>query len=371
MHTAIDPQNEACPEPAEGNSVFRTPISDRPMSTNATPTGSALTVFDAKLSTLLNSTNESKHVSTANRDMDLKIYDSPIFSVGQWNFSPSKAICVDLQSLRELEGGDLRGIIGSDALGECVLYLDFDHGTMRITKDNVSPPVGMQRLSLYKTTYNAPIVKLDLDGRVMSLVIDTGYNNCFGLRHEIFAGMIADGTIVLKGDATAMGESGKMKSRWGTFTKGQLLGVSLVGLPVMETNKIATIGLGFLLNFNLVVNFKSGDLFYQIREAKPPILAGEMLGAILKFSDGDSYVYSLYPYPSPAQIAGLKVGDRILRLGPLSKAEINSRAIYELCLRHPGEALPVELLRSGEKNSISTQIKLEEYRFIYPPREPH
>jgi len=332
-------------------------------------TGATVHMFDPALRRFLGPLRQDKIVQTVGGSVDIAFFDAPGITMGHWDLPDSKVGILDCNAFRTHLGSNVRGMIGVSVLRQCALWLDFDHSSLKILQ-NVTPPAAMAGLKLSFNSGGVPCVKWDVRGQIIELMIDTGDNSCIGLRHDTFLQLVSDGTIALDRKANARSETanGQVTQLSGRFTKGRLLGMNLTGVPVGDRQESNFIGVGFLLNFNVIVDLQGARLLYQQRKAMSPIQPGVMLGIGFTFPEGRARVDRLAP-AGPAARAGIREGDRIARLGPLQQSDLNIYSIYELCLNHARESLPVEILRPGEVRPIVTRLKLPDKIFEYPPRE--
>jgi predicted aspartyl protease len=332
-------------------------------------TGATLHFVDPALKPFLGAYRENKQVDSLGHAIDVEIFDAPAITIGGWILPPSKVGVSDMNRFRSLLGVDIRGYIGANALKGCSLFLDFDHERMRILKGGKAP-IGMESLGLASKDDSPPFIRCDLQGKTMEFLLDTGATGYLGLQHEAFVAMVQNGAIDMNGARKTAAETGagRMVHLTGRFTRGQLLGVNLLNTPVFDANVTNTIGLGFLLNFNAVIDFKNLKFFYQRRKTIPPIYKGTLLGVGIAFPGGRNYIYGLAPL-GPMAIAGLKIGDRIVRFGPLKEADINAMSIYRVCLDHPGGTVEVQVQHSGEGKASVLKVKLPEEELVSPPKQ--
>jgi len=334
-------------------------------------TGVRFHILDSTLKGLLGPYIESRPVTDGGNTGEMRLFEAPEIAVGGWKFAGIEAGVTDFDRIRDMFGMDLRGVIGVDAMKECAVSLDFDHKALKILKGNPSLANGMQTMDLGMNKAGSPMIQAMLGGKTMQFVIDTGFDGYIGLPHDVFEGMVADGMIKEEETGGVQSETagGAMTQLPAHFTKGRLLGVDLTNIPVRDAHLFSNIGVGFLLDFDVVIDFKNLKFHYKDRGAEPPIAAHKMFGANLRYPRGHNHVYYVSRNAGAALDAGFKVWDHIVRLGPLKEGEINDIAIYELCLNHAGETLEVEIQRPGEERPIVTQLKLPEKIYAYQPRE--
>jgi hypothetical protein len=179
-------------------------------------------------------------------------------------------------------------------------------------------------------------------------------------------------------DAKPKGENldlgGAIKSREGKFQKGELLDRPLKDWKVDSGGDLNLLGLAFLVNYNLIIDFEHAKLFYQARACDPPVSDTKILGAAVLFAKGEGLIYKLRPEGGAAREAGLTEGDRIVRFGDLMDGDFNARSLYELCLQHAGEKLRVDVVHEGSPGTHQTlqkQIQLGPKAYWFPRADAH
>ncbi len=354
-------------------------------------TGGGPNGFDPSLSKLLGPPRGTRPASEFRRNLDLTVYDCPPIILGganplstmtpalslkgDWGGTGPRgitllhmlAIISDCARYRADLGIDIRGVLGLSFWNRYALVLDYDHHALRVTIGPFTPPAGMESLDL-GTTLDAPSIRLAIEGTTEDFVVDTGFNGSVGLRDDLFKSFVAKGIIKPSGEFNGAA-GGQSRDPVGWFNQGQLLGLDLNAVPVVDVGNVNVVGLEFMANFNVIVDFKNAKFWYRDRQAPPAIRLNKMLGAILKFSNGHNHIFEIDPQGGAAREAGLKIWDRIVRLGPLREADLNAVSIYELCLSHANETLDVEVTRPGESQRIIAKLKLPEKQYEYPPRK--
>jgi len=115
----------------------------------------------------------------------------------------------------------------------------------------------------------------------------------------------------------------------------------------------------FLVNYNVIIDLEKGKFYYKPRRAERAVNVYGMLGAIIFCENGYGVVYQVRPGAGPAAEAGLRQGDRVTKLGKLSRGQFNAATLYELGRHSAGRTLEVELLRKGSPAPIHTRLRVE------------
>lgn len=347
-------------------------------------TGSAFNFLDPSLTAHLLLIQSGAEISVVGKTRSADAYVSPAFSLGTWQLPKVSGLEIDCAPFRELEGFNVRGILGRKAISGAALKLDYDRQKVQFItlfeKPQSAAPYmpGSSRTDISYVAMSCanalqtPAIRTSLGEQSIDWVIDTGFTFTMCLRHELFEKFLAEGLIGhLKEKQTIPSETaaGPMNSREGRFLKGELLGVDLTDIPVQETPAGNNLGLLFLMNFNLIMDFGGNRLYFQRRDAEPPINHYIMLGCVFSFSDGRCQVKKLSTGGGAAETAGLRVGDRILRVGSMSGADLTVYSVYDFCETHAQQTFEVEYAREGMDGSKTTQLRLPAKEYTYPPRK--
>jgi hypothetical protein len=334
-------------------------------------TGASGNIADPTLKPFLGAYVGDKTIVTLGNNINASLFKTSSITMGAWKLLNAEIALSDFQGMRNALGLNIKGVIGAGALRDCALAVDFDRQTVKALSGNVGAPVGASALKVRVSGNNVPVITEQLGGRPREFIIDTGANAYIGLQHDTFLEMAASGIIATSESPSVLHEtaSGHVSDTNGYFTKGQLLGLDLKDIPVVDTNSFPNnIGMSFLLGFNFTLDLMNERFYFEHRRCPPPIRFSKMIGAILKFSTGSNHVYQLIPGGGAAQDAGIKVWDHIVRLGSLKEGDIDVVSLYELCLHHAGETLEVEIERAGEEKPLLKHLKLPAMEYVFPPR---
>jgi hypothetical protein len=342
-------------------------------------TGAADHLLDVSLASHLKEAIGKANLMALGGVRETTAWWAPSMTLGTWKVPASKAITIDLSHFGELLGVNVKGAFGIAALRQTAIEVNFDRERLRILQGFTGPrsaslflpgdkSKGVKYVPAELDDTGVPIIKAPIENEMARLILDTGNNMAIGLRSETFAKLVAAGVIGTP-DANQVGSAdalGAVQMHSGTFTRGTLLGVDLRGFPCNKNEGSDTVGIEFLLNFNFVYDAEAGRFYFERRKTEPPLRYNLMLGAAFGYSAGHCRVLALHPGGGPAEDAGLRQGDGILKLGTLSEEELNTSSVYDLCSTHAGQTIEVEIARPGESQPIKTHLKLLEKQFLYP-----
>jgi hypothetical protein len=333
-------------------------------------TGAGSQLLDTSLRKLVTGPGKKNTSAVGWRAMDLEYFDAPPIRVGSWAVDSGPAAIMDLSSIRQVDGRDIRGLIGFYGLKADSVWFDFDHSRFRRCAGKFLPPVGMQAITLNRSDTGAiaPQFTVNMSDRRVTFTVDSGFNGSIGLDHDTFLYLQDWGFIEPeKTYGIDFGGAGSRESSHARFKSGTLFGMPLRGVNVVDNGLVSIIGLEILVNFNLIFDWKGGKLYYQRRKCLPPINALRALGALIEFRDGKPFMAKLQPGGGPAAAAGIKEGDEIVRMDAIKAKELNVTSIYEMCLKQNRKAIEVEVLHQGDRNTTVVKINVLPDQWVFPP----
>ena len=335
-------------------------------------TGAGAHMIDPQLQGFLHNELGKYAITGSGGEKEVRLFEAPSMRIGTWAVPSGRMGVFDCAPIRNLLGTNLRGILGNEAIQKVSVDVDFDKAQLRLLRNSKTSEWKMSRALLRMSpTMQVPAINVGIEKEELEVLVDTGSNECIGLRHERFEKLVADGTIKRElGRLSVSRETitGQHKTSEGRFVKGKLLGLELKDMPVTDTGNIESLGMEFLINFNFVIDLPNGAFYFQKRNAEPPLRHNLMFGAALSFIDGHCRVLALASGGGPAQDVGLKQGDEIVKIDPLSGKDLCLSSIYELCLNKAGQTIDVEFLHTGDAQPIKTRLVIGKKQFLYPPR---
>lgn len=94
-------------------------------------TGCTVTVFDARLRSLLGEPTRAVRALTPNGACEMELFVPPTLSIGDQRLEKVKEVsCIDCKFYEHI--GDSDGYLGMDAIGTMVMRVDFDRGELSI-----------------------------------------------------------------------------------------------------------------------------------------------------------------------------------------------------------------------------------------------
>jgi hypothetical protein len=332
-------------------------------------TGTYAPIFDPSLRWLLGTVAEKGELQSFGTVTDTDIFNAPPMSLGHLKLPAWLAATKNHSIHRTVSGTAIRGIMGIKPLDQFSIWMDFDHELLKIVKDMTAAPAGMTPLELrFFGEGTTPRFTTELQGRKLLFLEDTGFNGFIGLEHNVFAKFVADGVIsqAPTPETKVSGEQyGGLRFARGWFRSGTLLGMELKDVPVMDSVNVNHLGMSFLVYFNTILDLAGKKFYYERRKDFGLLLHERMLGAVILFPEGRNVVYSLYMGQSAARDAGIREGDHIARIGPLTDRDMNSVSLYELCLHHYREIMEVQVERPGVPSFV-THLLMPPKQYAFP-----
>jgi predicted aspartyl protease len=213
------------------------------------------------------------------------VYSATIKSlrVGGWAFGDVPAAAFSMEGLSEAFGRPLHGVLGYSFLQGKVLQIDYAERLVRIVLDDRS---AREAFSIPADAYRLPlefvdegvliprIAELRVNGRVIPVSLDTGSS----LTVELFAGVVAElGLEQAVADARsasvrgARGQAAVKVLQFDSVGLGPLTVSPLEGRVADRAGdrntRLGNLGNGFLQNFVLTLDYREGEVFFELPES--------------------------------------------------------------------------------------------------------
>ena len=320
---------------------------------------SATDLYGEFISTLPSPGVEEPHV--------MKVCEGIPLSLGGQRLALSPVCVASLEGVMRGTGLPLQAIIGVRSLRFSRLWLN--HSTGRLQLASIDEAAEMD--SWKSTPMIKPVdivhVRLPLAGDILNFVVDTGDNGSISLEYKEFQRLVEQGVIEPSADAVtisfdAVGKKEAEKS--GTFRKGEFMGVPLAGHDVGATAANA-IGLKWLFQLDCLFDFPAAEVRYRPRvDAPNPVDLAPLLGAALSFEPitHEARVEAIMAGSVLAQ-AGIKQGDKLVKFGNLTGADMNVIRLAEYVQALPPDGVPITV-----RNKADGQMRDMKVKFARLPR---
>ncbi|MGB0951651.1 MAG: hypothetical protein ACPG31_00355 [Planctomycetota bacterium] len=216
---------------------------------------------------------------------------------------------MELNHLQHAVGRNFDGILGYRAFDQLMVEMDYQAQTMRVAEGALPPPDGVSVFALHGD--NRPYLDAVIEGRRRRLLVDTGSGMGFelrsGPRYEWSVKPVTVGSSMTI-DGLQRSEAGRLQQPIG------FLGREYRRPLVRIANKSELVGTEILRDYRLTFDIK--NLRLRIASSLPASVAPMPYlgtGAIFRPEAHGLVVMEILP-GSPAEKAGLRVGDEVQRL---------------------------------------------------------
>ena len=271
----------------------------------------------------------------------------------------------DYEILTNVYGVRIDGIIGYSFLSRYIMKIDYDVNMLEVWKMGIIK-YPRQGYLMKPAISSIPIVNatikdaLSIDG---SFYFDTGAGLCLLLSQD-FA---TDKGVIKKGRKMTLTQAeglGGKKTMFVTIVKQVKFGpfkfrkvpthifkdeFNVTSYPVLG----GLIGNDLFRRFNMVLNYSKKEIHLLPNSHYEEPFDYSYTGMGIYFINGDILVEDVLA-GSPAEKAGLKIGDRILAV---DKNFTNNIQVYKNMLQNPGSRLNLIVIRDGIPITISLKVK--------------
>jgi predicted aspartyl protease len=327
--------------------------------------GSSTTVLNDTLLTRLGSPIGQVIADTPyHPDLQTNFYAAPDIFIGNTSLKLKKIVCIDLRMAQMISGEPCSGVLGMDVLSNYVVTMDFERNLFLVGQKpeltNNSHSISVRLVSLGDNRFGVTTV---LNGNhPFTLMIDSGSSVSVSLnKHdwdELF-GSNAE-TVGRMSYFTGAGNTIQKSriARLDSLRVGSELYTNLLCTELSNPNSVSHLGLGFLRQNSVVLDFPSGQL-HLFKRPNPPTEEDDMSGLHLLWQDGVVVIYAV-DVGSPAEAAGLKAGDQIVSINGKPSSEMKMEEIRNLFEERDGKQVETTVKREGK--DFSTRVTLK--RFI-------
>jgi membrane-associated protease RseP (regulator of RpoE activity) len=270
-------------------------------------------------------------------------------------------------------GHALEGIVGSELFRRYVVEIDYAHSTLRLYEPSDFHYAGTgERLPL-TYTYNLPYIQaaIDLsDGRRLEgrFVIDSGSSQGVILM-PAFAEQESVATTVAKTVAlTGQAVGGQTQSRTGRLA-GIELGKLRLNKPLVSISQggpahfaaqgsAGNVGGAILKKFLCTFDYSRDEMILEpVSDLSDPIpFDASGLVFVTQGAAFDTILVSRVIPQSPAEEAGIQVGDRLVSIDGTPAAEVGVVRVRER-LRRTGESVTLALARGAQTLTVPLRLR--------------
>jgi PDZ domain/Aspartyl protease len=320
-------------------------------------TGTAITVFDASLESLLGPVIESIEAQTPFGGKHLKLHAAPEAKVGHKTILRSSAVAIDdLRLARESLGYPVFGVLGVDALIDSIVHYDPDRGKLAFLKKGTRIKATSIPFSSDPHRQGRPFVDVFVEGRgsPVSFLVDTGASTLHAgaLETALFDKCIELQTVQGIRISSLIAASGTKKSTSARLTSLTLAGFRHENLSFVRTEH-NILGLAYLARFICTFDFEEKRLLLSKGEHYAALGLSPTSGLGLGRMGPRTVVSSVAP-ESSAAACGIKVGDELLSIGNKQAGHMSMHSI-RTAVSAEGATVILVVQRDGKEVRITLQ----------------
>ena len=281
----------------------------------------------------------------------------------------------DYFKFQEFTGLNIHGLLGADFFRRFVVQIDYrKERIILIDPKKFSPPRKKYKEIDIAITRNKPyietITETSPDTSIeLRLLIDTGASLSLMLFTSSHPDLNVPENVIRSRIGIGLGGSiegylGRVhKFNFGEYQLGEVIANFQDVLPLMDTtlmkNRNGLIGNGILERFDIYIDYIKGRLYLSPNKRYNKKFKYDLSG--ITFIAGGEYFNEFTVQRvienSPADLAGVKPGDKILKVNFWSTSLLNFSAIVKKFKKKPGKNINLILLRDGERVKVSFQLK--------------
>ncbi|MFA0961733.1 aspartyl protease family protein [Roseivirga sp. BDSF3-8] len=281
----------------------------------------------------------------------------------------------DYLQLRKNLGAVVHGIIGFELFRRFVVKIDYQNRELTLyDPTRFSPPRRYKEIDIMLDSYK-PLVYADLKTRDTTVnnqryLIDTGASLSLMIKKDSFSGVNVPEKNVER--LIGQGLGGQLHGHVGRVEEidwdGYRLKEPIASFPepdpgaevVFFRDREGTIGGEILSRFTVIMDYHNRKMYLKKNRKFRDPFEFNMAGFDI-MADGvnlDKFYVSEVIANTPAQEAGIKRGDRIMRLNGRQAYNYELREIIEIITRKPGKKIKMELMRSdGSKYRVKFRLE--------------
>lgn len=342
-------------------SALDIPVFTGSVSGNSVPvafgSGCAYSMFDEKCG-LVTGNAEGGEIRLSFDGVTHSYHSRPLapFTIGGKELLPSQCAVKDSIAIRFHSNlPHYSGVLAAKCLADMVFQIDPDLKRANILR-SYSPSIDDIALQTQVNT-GLPTVRVDV-GVESDFVVNT--TAAPSLAISWFDVQTMTDSRLRRSQQLAFGvsEMGQLPEKFIVFKRVTIGGVTTLDVltrvgpekvPVPNRNHI---GMGLLSRFRTTIDFPNRKLYLKPRTGLSPREEPDAGGVRFRVDDTGIFIRDLY-LKSPAYLAGLRTGDRVLRFNGKPVEEFTFGQMYELMLRE-GETVEIVVARSpaGTKGGV-------------------
>jgi predicted aspartyl protease len=260
----------------------------------------------------------------------------------------------------------LAGILGLELLERLAVRLDYRNQTLTFwPPESYKQPSSANAVPITFAD-DIPLLRAQLNGIPGDFALDTGNTGSLLVQH-VWADHHGFGDEMKRGiPIVAFGAGGVSQSWASRLSDFELAGSSFHHIVAVyaedkqgalsSRTEAGNIGDGILQNFALDFDYSHERIWFdRVPDFTPPPFS--LSGLILFKNDSKTIVVANTMKNSPAANAGLRQGDRIVRIGNQNIEGLSMTEVMRLVQQPPGTRVPITWSREGHEFSASLVLK--------------
>jgi len=319
-------------------------------------TGATMTAIDRQL--VNGDAPLQKRLQSTNSTIEVEVFDAPSARIGSIDLRASAPRVVGLEFKRqcEISGDECSGILGMDFLKNQIVRIDCDQGEC-VFLNRTQPAMG-EKINLLVDRSKIPAVAVRI-ARPTSEYFDIDTGSC-GIRASgmlmtsLCKDLIESGKAQIVG--STLGEDLAGISRSGMVQCESLKLVNFaVQKPIFRTgSRTNHLSMGFMSRFIMTFDFPNERLYLRPGKSFDAPDLCDRSGLHILRRGGKTIVHSV-DQESASEVAGLREGDEILRVGDLTASQVRLLKLRELLC---AEGQTVNVAARREDKEFNASLKL-------------
>lgn len=254
------------------------------------------------------------------------------------------------------------GILGLELFERFAVRLDYTNHSLTFTPLSNYHPKGSDVRVPMRFTDDMPLVHARLNNIEGDFAIDTGNGGTLVVQH-VWAELHSMAAAMKQGIALVSYGMGGESRNWASRAKSfELGGTTLPRILVRyaedkagsfsSRTEAGNIGNTILPYFTVEFDYARSDMWLEPTSGFEPPPANRAGLGLLKVDQNTCIIAVIVP-DGPAARAGLRSGDRVLKVGDEPEAALTSFELRARFTAAPGKAVPVTVLRDGRELTVS------------------
>lgn len=316
-------------------------------------TGCSHTTFDTSFRHQLGDAKKIGKGLTAGGPVMSELFHAPEAFIGPLDMQDCGEVsCSDFKMVSLVSGEKISGVIGMNFLKRYVIQIDFDEGILSFLKSTEHRNANWgKELAINFHSMGIPQIK----GKILSDVtadffIDTGCNSTGDLAGKLFKEVISKRKAKTS-EALAITTAGIIRQRLARI--GDLsIGLFDYQDLIFSEGIFSCLGLSFLSRHIVTFDFPNSKIYLKKGKEFKKVDETDMSGLHLLRVSNKTIVHSV-DEGSPAQEAGIRANDAILKIGNKDTTEYNIWELRRLLMSINNHKITMTIKRGDDVNKVS------------------